>query len=114
MFEVLDFLGTIMPIICGVLIVAFLCLLITLIIFRAKKKDVKSVKTATIAFLVCTIIALIGTSVVLDAYGRAAYEQSEDYQRMQESIEKSEEIMERSQESLERLDEINELLEKMG
>ena len=107
MFEVLDFLSTIMPIVCGILVVAFLLLLVALIIFRIKKKNTKRIVIATVVCLVLTISTFIGTAIVLDAYGKAAYERSEDYQKMQESIERTSEISDR-------MKEIDELLEKMG
>lgn len=98
MFEVLDFLSTIMPVICGLCIAASLILLIVLIVFRSKKKNIKQIKIAAIVCLACGIAMIIGTAIVLDAYGEAAYEQTEDYQIMQDSIDKTQEIISRNEE----------------
>lgn len=111
MFALLDFLSSVMPIICVLCVIVFIALLVSLVALNKKSKDTKKIKTAIIICFVCTILMVIGTIVVLDAYGKAAYEQSEDYQMMQDSIEKSEEIIERNQGTLEELDRINEALE---
>lgn len=95
MFEVLDFLSTIMPVICGLCIAASFILLVVLMVFRSKKKNIKQLKIAAIVCLACSIAMIIGTAIVLDAYGEAAYEQTEDYQVMQDSIDKTQEIISR-------------------
>lgn len=96
----LNFLSTVMPIICGLCIAMFLVLLIVLIIFFVKKKNIKRIVLAIIICSICTVAMFIGTIMVLKAYGKAAYEQSEDYKKWEDTIDRMEEISERSEESM--------------
>ena len=95
MFALLDFLSTIMPIVCVLCLVALIVLLVLLIVFKKKKKDTEKIKKASLIGIALSIVVMIVTAVSLNAYGKAAYEQSEDYQNMQNSIDKTQEIISR-------------------